>query len=170
MGVASYQMRCFEMWNTLKLNGLDGETDGYISLNAISGSQGTRAIHLRALIGNQVLSVLVDSGSSNTFINSAMTVTISYTSQPASALRVKVAIGQVILSTAEIKGIEWWIQVHTFCTDARVLDIGAYDMILGMDWLEMHSPMQCDWARKTIGFMYKGYHISLQGVKCQPVE
>jgi hypothetical protein len=149
MGVASYQMRCFEMRNTLKLNDLDGETDEYISLNAISGSQ-------RALIGNQVLSVLVDSGSSNTFINSAMIVRIPYTSQPASALRVKVAIGQVILSTAEIKGIEWWIQVHTFCTDARVLDIGAYDMILGMDWLEMHSPMQCDWARKTIGFMYKG--------------
>jgi hypothetical protein len=43
-------------------------------------------------------------------------------------------------------------------------------MILGMDWLEMHNPMQCDWAKKTIGFMYKGQHISLQGVQCQPVE
>jgi hypothetical protein len=38
-----------------------------------------------------------------------MIVRIPYTSQPASALRVKVANGQVILSTAEIKGIEWWI-------------------------------------------------------------
>jgi hypothetical protein len=52
--------------------------------------------------------------------------------------------GQMMQSTAEVKELEWWIQEHTFCTSTRVLYIGSYDMILGMDWLEEHSLMLCD--------------------------
>jgi hypothetical protein len=59
-------------------------------------------------------------------------------------LKVKVANGQMMQSTAEVKELEWWIQEHTFCTSTRVLYIGSYDMILRMDWLEEHSPTLCD--------------------------
>jgi hypothetical protein len=58
---------------------------------------------------------------------------ISNKAIPAPTLRVKVANWQVVHSTTEVQGLEWWIQGNTFCTDVRVLDIGAYDMILGMD-------------------------------------
>jgi hypothetical protein len=43
-----------------------------------------------------------------------------------------------------VKNFEWWILGHTFQVDARVLDIAAYDLILGMDWLELYSPMTYD--------------------------
>jgi hypothetical protein len=43
------------------------------------------------------------------------------------------------------------------------MEIGAYDMILGMDWLEQHSPLQCDWVNKSIGFLHQGKQITLQG-------
>jgi hypothetical protein len=61
-----------EVLNMLEHHSEEKDTEGYLSLNAISDTQSSRAIHLRALVGNQVLSVLVDSGSSNTFINSSM--------------------------------------------------------------------------------------------------
>jgi hypothetical protein len=50
----------------------EGHQDCYISLNAISGTQTNRAIHLRALVGKQVLSILVDYDSSHIFLNAAM--------------------------------------------------------------------------------------------------
>jgi hypothetical protein len=50
----------------------EGDCESYLSLHALSGTQGNREIHLRALIQNQVLSILVDSGSSHTFLNTSM--------------------------------------------------------------------------------------------------
>jgi hypothetical protein len=38
--------------------------------------------------------------------------------------------------------------------DAKVLDMGAYDLVLGMDWLEQFSPMNCAWLEKWIEFNY----------------
>jgi hypothetical protein len=43
-------------------------------------------------------------------------------------------------------------------------------MILGMDWLEKHNPMNCDGAHKTLGFMHNGKYITLQGVKSVETE
>jgi hypothetical protein len=52
--------------------------------------------------------------------------------------------------------------------DARVLDITTYDLILGMDWLELYSPMTCDWLLKWIEFDYQGQRVKLQGLL--PIE
>jgi hypothetical protein len=38
----------------------------------------------------------------------------------------------------------------TFQTDAYVLPVVAYDMILGMDWLNQFSPMTCAWTEKWV--------------------
>ena len=32
----------------------------------------------------------------------------------------------------------------------KILPLGTYDAILGMDWLEQHSPMTVDWKSKVI--------------------
>ena len=36
-----------------------------------------------------------------------------------------------------------------------VLDLGAYDAILGYDWLKPHSPMTCHWDNYTLEFREK---------------
>ena len=37
-------------------------------------------------------------------------------------------------------------------------------MILGMDWLECHSPMDVHWAQKWLEFEYDQRKVRLQGV------
>jgi hypothetical protein len=66
-----------------------------------------------------------------------------------------------------VKQFIWWTQGHTFSTDARVLDLPHYDLILGMDWLETYSPMWIHWKRKLLRFSYAGQRISLKVVKHQ---
>jgi hypothetical protein len=41
----------------------------------------------------------------------------------------------------------------------------AYDAILGFDWLQTHSPMQCNWATKTLEFTCNGVLVQLQGIQ-----
>jgi hypothetical protein len=88
-----------QMLEVLEDHAMSTEADCHISLYALSGAAHNKAIHLRALIGNHVLSILLDSGSSNTFINSTMLSKIPNKAVPAPTLRVKVANGQVIHST-----------------------------------------------------------------------
>uniref|UniRef100_A0ACD5UNF4 Uncharacterized protein n=1 Tax=Avena sativa TaxID=4498 RepID=A0ACD5UNF4_AVESA len=70
-------------------------------------------------------------------------------------------------TTKIIPALSWWSHGATFTTPMRVLDLGSYDAILGMDWLQLHSPMITDWEKKFISFPYKGQHITLHGM--QPV-
>jgi hypothetical protein len=77
---------------------------------------------------------------------------------------VKVASGQTLISDQEVKNFEWWIQGFTFQVDARVLELATYDLILGMDWLEHHRPMTCDWLLKWIEFEHQGTMVRLQGI------
>lgn len=48
-----------------------------------------------------------------------------------------------------------------------MLELGAYDAVLGMDWLDSFSPMNCHWKQKHISFDYKGNWITLQGITPQ---
>jgi hypothetical protein len=65
---------------------------------------------------------------------------------------VRVANGEVLSSAHQVKELEWWAQGFTFHTTMRVLDIGAYDAILGYDWFSAHNPMVCHWDKKVLQF------------------
>jgi hypothetical protein len=41
-------------------------------------------------------------------------------------------------------------------TDLGLLELRAYDGVLGIDWLDFFSPMNCDWCGKVISFDYQG--------------
>lgn len=56
------------------------------------------------------------------------------------------------------------MQGHIFKSDFELIMLGGYDIILGMDWLTQHSPMQIDWGQKWIEFHYNQQLIRLLGV------
>lgn len=70
----------------------------------------------------------------------------------------------------QVKGLQWYIQGHTFTTDMIVLDLLPYDAILGFDWLQTFSPMQCDWVAKTLQFQHQGKLITLKGLQSTPLS
>jgi hypothetical protein len=55
------------------------------------GSEGAETIRLQALVGNQVLLILVDSGSSGSFVYAQMLSKLNCAVKEASAVAVKVA-------------------------------------------------------------------------------
>jgi hypothetical protein len=90
---------------------------------------------------------------------------------PTPMMSIRIANGADLSCTTEVKAFQWWTQGHTFQIDAKIIDIGAYDLVLGMDWLELHKPMTCDWLKKWIEFPYKNSVVRLQGiVPPQPAE
>ena len=84
--------------------------------------------------------MLIDNGSSNTFINASFVAKAGLQTIPTPPKLVKLANGEVLMTDQCVQGLEWWMQGHTFCTDMQVLELGAYDCILGYDWLQQNSP------------------------------
>lgn len=41
------------------------------------------------------------------------------------------ANGELLISNQQVKQLEWWIRGYTFRTDMMVLDLGAFNAILG---------------------------------------
>lgn len=135
----------------------------HLSLNALSRNDSAGSIKVRALLNNLVILILVDSGSSTCFINSALVAKAALVAIPCSPVQVTTATGDTVISDAMVKAVAWKANGHTFRTDMRVLDLGPYDAILGFDWLSSHSPMQCNWEHKTLQFLDQGVPVQLHG-------
>jgi hypothetical protein len=57
-----------------------------------------------------------------------------------------------------------------FATDFKVLKLAAYDIILGMDWLELNNPMKVHWRHKWLAVPYQGSTAVLYGNKPETPE
>jgi hypothetical protein len=58
--------------------------------------------------------------------------------------KMQIADGGQLNCTRMIPNCNWWMQGHSFNSNFILLPLGGYDIILGMDWVEMHSPMKVD--------------------------
>ncbi|XP_073353456.1 uncharacterized protein [Aegilops tauschii subsp. strangulata] len=136
-----------------------------ISQHAVSGEEAPSTIRMRAQVGDQYMLLLVDSGSSHSFISDSFVHRVSAHTEALPPVSVRVANGQRLHCNKIVRQLGWQVPGHTFHTDFRVLPLGAYDGVLGMDWLASHSPMNCHWKLKTIEFETEGKAVHLQDVR-----
>lgn len=127
---------------------LEDEQDMHVSLNAVSGADHPDTIQLRALVGNKVMLLLVDSGSSHSFIDSQLVHELHCPITPLPPTKVRVANGAMLNCHGKASNLSWWVRNTTFEYDFRVLDLGGYDAILGMDWLAQWGAMTCHWNQR----------------------
>jgi len=86
-------------------------------------------------------------------------------------LSVKVANGGLMQCTSVMPACSWEMHGHKFAHDLRVLDLHSYDLIIGMDWLELYNPMKIHWGHRWMAIPYQGHTILLQGITADnPVE
>jgi hypothetical protein len=142
---------------------------------AVTCKEDPKTLKIRGSIQNIEILVLIDSGSSNSFISeqvSELLTGVSYSPKPTN---VRVANGKIIQYAAEILNVEWYLQGHVFCSHLKVLALQNFDMVIGMDWLEKHSPMRVHWTQKWLTIPYYNSQLTLQGIitgvlNCQMIE
>jgi predicted aspartyl protease len=113
-----------------------------ISKAATSGTAAHKIVKFNGSIQHKPITLLVDSGSSSSFVSSSLAAHLSGVVSLSSDIKVQVAGGGVLISSQFISQALWFIGDIAFQSDLRVLPLSSYDMIIGMDWLEQHSPMR----------------------------
>jgi len=115
-----------------------------LSLNAITSSESTNCIKLKTRVKDKVMLILIDSGSTHSFISSQFVTMAQLPTIPIQPKKVKLANGEWIVTDQHLSNLQWYCQGYTLSSDMVVLDMHPYDAILALDWLQAHSPMQCD--------------------------
>jgi hypothetical protein len=136
-----------------------------LSIHALAGTDSGDTIRLRALVDNQILLILVDSGSTGSFLNASMLPRLNCTVEHTTPVTVKLANDDTLQCTQWVPNFTWGIQGEQFHTPMRILPLGAYDAILGVDWLKKHGPVNGDWVHKTLRITNFGRRVTLQGIQ-----
>ena len=114
-------------------------------------------------LGNS-FSLLVDSGSSHSFISPSMVAKLGVSPVPTGKrLRASLANGSQVLIEEKIVDLQFSMQGHSSSQQFRVMKMGKFQGILGMDWLRKHNAdIHC--KRGTISFQSdNGEIVHIQG-------
>jgi hypothetical protein len=74
---------------------------------------------------------------------------------------VKVAGGAVLQSTKFFPQLTWSAGGAQFEDDFRILQLGGYDGIIGLDWLGKYSPMLTHWEQGWLAIQHQGNTVVL---------
>jgi len=134
-----------------------------LSKSALSGVPAARTVRLVGFLQQIPVQILVDSGSSSSFVNENLVPQLSGIASDPLANSVEVAGGGRLVSTSLLHQVPWTVDGCTFYSEFRTLPLANFDVVIGMDWLEDHSPMLIDWRLKQLLVPYGGQFKLLQG-------
>lgn len=135
-----------------------------ISLNALSGVEMPITIRLRGEAKKNSLTILVDSGSTHSFLDLETAKKIGCPITRAVPMRVTIADGNHILSWHTCHKFKWKIHGMEFEDSIRLLRLVGNNMVLGGDWMKVHNPVLLDFVYYKIQVTHLGKRVELRGI------
>jgi predicted aspartyl protease len=107
---------------------------------------------LQITIGGVPFKALVDTGSTHTFIHFEVAARLGLSVTPLAGLNVMAANGNRVHSPGVCLATDVVIQGERFAIDYFALDLGAFNLILGVHWLRTLGPIVWDFAALSMAF------------------
>lgn len=135
-----------------------------LSADAASFVTSVKALQFIGQIHQLPILILLDSGCSTSFISQDLVTRLSVLPVQCKPFSVTVLNGETMQCASLLPETVWTMNNYHFQHDFSILSMDHYDIILGMDWLELFSPMEVDWRQRWLAFSYNGIPVRLQGV------
>ncbi|KAF5459088.1 hypothetical protein F2P56_023075 [Juglans regia] len=117
--------------------------------------------------GEQVV-ILLDSGSSHNFIDTALASKLQLPVDYLVNLKVRVANGQGLNNEGLCRTVQLKVQGNVLQLPLHLLELAGCDIFLGVQWLEILGPIMWDFSKLLMSFMWKGKTIEFKGLKLSP--
>ncbi|GKD32914.1 putative reverse transcriptase domain-containing protein [Tanacetum coccineum] len=117
------------------------------------------------LSNNQYASILFDTGADRSFIYTAFSAHIDIAPTPLdNSYDVDLADGKIVRIDTIMRGCTLNFLDHPFNIDLLPVDLGSFDVIIGMDWLrKCHAVIICD--EKLVQIPYENETLTFHGNK-----
>ncbi|KAJ4777533.1 polyprotein [Rhynchospora pubera] len=136
-----------------------------ISLHAMGENRNLDLIRLRGEVKGTPITALVDSGSTHTFVDPKVIEKTGFQVTKINPMVITVANGEKMQCDTKCEGFTWCMQGNEFAFDVRVMQIGAYDMLSGGDWIRKMGPILLDVKSLTLAMIKEGNKIELKGIQ-----
>jgi hypothetical protein len=152
---------CKQLFTIELIDAGDEEAAPTISLHALTGIQprSSRTMQVMVLINGTHLSTLLDSGSTHNFVDSTTATQAGLALTKQSSLHVAVGNGDRVPSPGCCRDLHISIGGEPFSINCYSLDLGSFDMVLGVQWLESLGPILWDFGKRTITFIRNGHRV-----------
>ena len=107
--------------------------------------------------------MLLDSGSTRSFIDKGLTKRMKYPLANIQPLLVSVANVEKVISKFACLGFCWEMQDELFEADLRLLKLGGCHIVLGVNWMKGVSPINFDFNKMEVSQEKEGRRVVLQG-------
>ncbi|GJX46481.1 putative reverse transcriptase domain-containing protein [Tanacetum coccineum] len=116
-------------------------------------------------LNNQYAYVLFDSGSDRSFVNTRFSSLLDIKSNKIEdSYKVELADGRVVSTNTILKGCTLSLVNHIFEIDLMPIELGTFDVIIGMDWLVKHDAViVC--SEKVVRIPYGNKTLIVEGNK-----
>ncbi|XP_075665366.1 uncharacterized protein LOC142635031 [Castanea sativa] len=135
-----------------------------ITLYALVGSPASQTMMVKGRILNQEVVYLIDSGSTNNFLDATELPTLQLHFDTSQVLEVKVADESIVQTLGVCHGVTIFMQRYNFVVDFNVLHLGGCAVVLGTQWLSTLGEISWDFKLLTMKFSYLGKRVLLQGL------
>ena len=111
------------------------EVQPLISLQALQGLSSFQTMKVTGFVGSQPIHILIDSGSTHNFLDSATAKRLRCELLKIPPIRVAVADRAKLNCQAMCRGFCFMILNSTYVTDVHIVPLESCDMLLGVQWL-----------------------------------
>jgi hypothetical protein len=132
-----------------------------LSVEALHGIPGEGTLAVQIQFGTKKAVALIDSGSTNTFLDKSFALSNQLTLVPVAKKKVLVAGGGELVSDSILPQLSYSLAGKTFSHDFHILPLKGYDIILGANWLKKYSPNLLDWENRTVSIFHEGEWLTL---------
>ncbi|OMO81357.1 Retrotransposon gag protein [Corchorus olitorius] len=136
-----------------------------ITLHALLGATGPQTMRVAGKIKNQWIMILIDTGSTHNFINTAVAKRLGCATLPMSHVPVTVANGEALTCKEMCRQLKWEVQGLVQNTDVLLIQLLGCDMVLGIQWLQSLGPIWWDFNLLLMKFSIDNVLHQLQGLK-----
>ncbi|GJU58437.1 putative reverse transcriptase domain-containing protein [Tanacetum coccineum] len=126
-------------------------------------NQGPNVVTGTFLLNNRYVTILFDSGADKSFVDVRLSHLLDI--KPAklnTSYEVELADGKVVCTNTVLKGCTLNLLDHLFDIDLMPIELGTFDVIIGMDWLvERDAVIMC--GKKEVHVPYKNKTLVVKG-------
>ncbi|GJT08014.1 putative reverse transcriptase domain-containing protein [Tanacetum coccineum] len=148
----------------LKKNEQGGNTHGAVyKLGAVDAQQDPKVVTGTFLLNNRYATALFDSGADKSFVSTNFSTLIDI--EPVeldTCYDVELADGKVVSTNNVLIGCTLNLLNHSFPIDLMVIELGSFDIIIGMDWLSRYdAAILC--GEKKVRIPLEGKTLVIEG-------
>ena len=131
-----------------------------ITVHALAGYSNPQTMKVGGLLKQQPITVLIDTGSTNNFLNSKVAARMALHIEGCSKFDVKVADGRILKCDQRCPQVKLLLQDQEIITDFFLLPIDDYEAVLGIEWLTTLGDVSWNFSKLIMKFYCKGNSVA----------